>query len=133
MLPPTLVQRSGLVCASDVVSGVMRRDEHRAPLSSQPDFSSVKPEIQEYIEHRGHIMLFGSKCRPECMHIEMCLYQTILQTALWSSLQLYKHNYSMHFHHNTLQYSFIHHFLTIHGSGLKRTQKKAMGFRFTKH
>ena len=61
----------------------MRRDEFRDLLSSQPDFSSVKPEIQEYVEHRGHILLFGPKCHPECIHIEMC-WATILQTALWS-------------------------------------------------
>ena len=50
----------------------MRRDELRALLSSQPDFSSVKPEIQEEVERRGHILLFGPKCHPECMHVELC-------------------------------------------------------------
>ena len=39
---------------------------------NQPDFASVKPELQEAVEERGHILLFGPKCHPECMPIEMC-------------------------------------------------------------
>ena len=114
----------------------MRRDELRDLLSSQPDFSSVKPEIQEYVEHRGHILLFGPKCHPDCMHIEMCwayIKRHCRQHCGHNIIHLYEHNYSMHFHHNTLQYSFIHHFLTTRGDGLKRTQKKAMDLMFTKH
>ncbi|KAL5502618.1 hypothetical protein EMCRGX_G009419 [Ephydatia muelleri] len=50
----------------------MKRDELRTLLANQPDFASVKPELQELVEERGHILLFGPKCHPECMHIEMC-------------------------------------------------------------
>ena len=50
----------------------MRRDELRTLLAAQPDFANVKPEIQDEVERRGHILLFGPKCHPECMHIEMC-------------------------------------------------------------
>ena len=50
----------------------MKRDELRSLLGNQPDFASVKPELQEAIEERGHILLFGPKCHPECMPIEMC-------------------------------------------------------------
>ena len=50
----------------------MRCDDLRALLASQPDFASVKPEIQEEVERRGHILLFGPQCHPECMHVEMC-------------------------------------------------------------
>ena len=50
----------------------MRLSELRALLSSQPDFGALKPEIQEEAERRGHILLFGPKCHPECMHVEMC-------------------------------------------------------------
>ena len=50
----------------------MKHDELRTLLANQPDFASVKPELQELVEERGHILLFGPKCHPECMHIEMC-------------------------------------------------------------
>eukprot|EP00731_Ephydatia_muelleri_P006424 Em0003g672a len=50
----------------------MKCDELRTLLANQPDFASVKPELQELVEERGHILLFGPKCHPECMHIEMC-------------------------------------------------------------
>ena len=62
-----ICQERGLVGAEN-----MRRDELRTLLSNQPDFASVKPELQEEVERRGHILLFGPKCHPECMHIEMC-------------------------------------------------------------
>lgn len=54
------------------VSEHMRRDELRALLASQPDFCSIKPELQEEVEGCGQILLFGPKCHPECMHIELC-------------------------------------------------------------
>ena len=63
------------ICKERGLPGVhdkMRRDELRALLNTQPDFTSVKPEIQEEVERRGHILLFGPKCHPECMHVEMC-------------------------------------------------------------
>ena len=50
----------------------MKRNELRALLASQPDFMSVHPEIQEEVERRGHILLFGPKYHPECMYVEMC-------------------------------------------------------------
>ena len=62
-----ICQERGLVGAEN-----MRHDELRTLLSNQPDFASVKPELQEEVERRGHILLFGPKCHPECMHIEMC-------------------------------------------------------------
>ena len=62
------------ICTERGLPGVegMRRDELRTLLAAQPDFANVKPEIQEEVERRGHILLFGPKCHPECMHIEMC-------------------------------------------------------------
>ena len=47
----------------------MRLDDLRALLASQPDFASVKSEIQQEGERCGHILLFGPKCHPECMHV----------------------------------------------------------------
>ena len=62
------------VCKERGLKGMekMRLDYLRALLASQPDFASVKPEIQQEAERRGHILLFGPKCHPECMHVEMC-------------------------------------------------------------
>ena len=62
------------VCKERGLKGIekMRLDDLRALLASQPDFASVKPEIQQEAERRGHILLFGPKCHPECMHVEMC-------------------------------------------------------------
>ena len=62
------------ICKERGLPGVdkMKRNELGALLASQPDFMSVCPEIQEEVERRGHILLFGPKCHPECMHVEMC-------------------------------------------------------------
>ena len=63
-----------MICKERGLPGVsnMRRDELRALLSEQPDFKNVKPELQDEVERRGHILLFGPKCHPECMFVEMC-------------------------------------------------------------
>ena len=62
------------ICRERGLPGIekMRLNELRALLSSQPDFACLKPELQEEAERRGHILLFGPKCHPECMHVEMC-------------------------------------------------------------
>ena len=62
------------ICKERGLLGIekLKRDELRVLLSSQPDFMSVKPELQEVVESRGHILLFGPKCHPECMFVEMC-------------------------------------------------------------
>ena len=63
------------ICRERGLAGIdtcMKRDELRSLLGNQPDFTSVKPELQEAVEERGHILLFGPKCHPECMPIEMC-------------------------------------------------------------
>ena len=62
------------ICRERGLPGIedMRLSELRALLSSQPDFGALKPELQEEPERRGHILLFGPKCHPECMHVEMC-------------------------------------------------------------
>ena len=53
----------------------MQLNELRALLPSQPDFACLKPEIQEEAERCGHILLFGPKYHPECMHVKMCWSQ----------------------------------------------------------
>ena len=41
-------------------------------LSSEPDFMSAKPILQEELEKRGCLVLFGVKFHPELMEIESC-------------------------------------------------------------
>ena len=43
-----------------------------AALEQEPDFRSVKPELQEVLEARGCKVLFGVKFHPELMMIESC-------------------------------------------------------------
>ena len=45
----------------------MKLDEIRTLLANQSDFSSVEPELQEAVEVRGHILLFGSKFLHHCL------------------------------------------------------------------
>ena len=54
------------ICTERGLPGVsdLRRYELRALLAMQPDFMGVKPELQEEVESRGHILLFGPKCHP---------------------------------------------------------------------
>ena len=50
------------ICKERGLPGVhdkMRRNELRALLYTEPDFTSVKPEVQEEVDRRGHILLFG--------------------------------------------------------------------------
>ena len=77
------------ICKEQSFQGIekMRHDDDlRALLTSQPDFASVKPEIQEDVEQCGHILLFSSKSHPECMHVEnvLVLCEAILQATLWT-------------------------------------------------
>ena len=97
------------ICRERGLSGIekMRLNELRALLSSQPDFACLKPELQEEAERRGHILLFGPKCHPECMHVEMC----------WSHV---KHYCRQHCGHSittlraTLSYALSAQHLTVH-------------------
>ena len=81
------------ICKERDLKGIdkMRFSELRALLASQPDFASMKPEIQEEAEHRGHILMLGPKCHPECGNV-LGIYQTILQTALRT-----QHHYSANY------------------------------------
>lgn len=49
------------VCRECGLAGIegMKSDEFRTLLDNQPDFASIKPELQEVAEERGHILLFG--------------------------------------------------------------------------
>ena len=62
------------ICTESGLPGVkgMRCEELKTLLAAQPDFANAKPEVQEEVERRGHILLSGPKCHPECMHIEIC-------------------------------------------------------------
>ena len=97
------------ICKERGLPGVhdkMRRNELRALLNTQPDFTSVKPEVQEEVDCRGHILLFGPKCHPECMHVEMC----------WAHIKRYCRQ---HCGHNIqalrsrLEFALSHDYLTV--------------------
>ena len=71
------------------ITDKMKWDDLRALLASQPDFCSVRPELQELVESRWHIYFYlvQDACHPECMQLscagQLGACETLLQATVW--------------------------------------------------
>ena len=110
------------ICQERCLPGIetMKHDELRALLASQPDFMSVRSEIEELVESQGHILLFGPKCHPECMFVEMCwcYVKRYVRQHCGNSITKLRETvkYALSPQHLTVQLHTIH-FQTILGNG----------------